>query len=111
MSGFLDFYDAALLQQVRDNAIHKERVFPVGTRTLASVLADHSLFQIDYLSLDVEGAELDILRTFPFDHFDITAWSIENNTDDPELARLMAANGYELREHVGVDEIYAKPAG
>lgn len=109
MSGFLDFYDAALLEQVRANTLHRERVFPVETRTLAHVLTEQSLFQIDYLSLDVEGAELDILRTFPFDRFDITAWSIENNTGDPELARLMAANGYELREHVGVDEIYAKP--
>ena len=111
MSGFLKFYDPGLLQHVRDNAIHKERVFPVETRTLASVLADHSLFQIDYLSLDVEGAELDILRTFPFDRFDIAAWSIENNTNNRAIARLMAANGYELLEYVGVDEIYAKSAG
>lgn len=111
MSGFLEFYDTALLGQVRDNVIHRERVIPVETRALAHVLTDHSLFHIDYLSLDVEGAELDILRTFPFDRFDITAWSIENNTADPELARLMAANGYELLEHVGVDEIYARPTG
>ncbi|CAG7837303.1 unnamed protein product, partial [Allacma fusca] len=32
---------------------------------------------IDYFSLDVEGAELDILRTIPFDRFDIKTLSVE----------------------------------
>ena len=32
---------------------------------------------IDYFSLDVEGAELDILRTIPFNKFDIKTLSVE----------------------------------
>ncbi|XP_059486265.1 protein Star-like [Neocloeon triangulifer] len=32
---------------------------------------------IDYLSLDLEGSELDVLRTIPFGYFDITVISVE----------------------------------
>jgi len=36
------------------------------------LLLEHAAPQtIDYLSLDLEGAELDILRTFPFGEFRI----------------------------------------
>jgi len=35
--------------------------------------------QIDYLSIDTEGSEYEILRTFPFDDWDIRLISVEHN--------------------------------
>lgn len=34
---------------------------------------------IDFFSLDVEGVELDILKTIPFDRLDIRALTVEYN--------------------------------
>ena len=34
-------------------------------------------FRVDFMSLDVEGSELDVLRTIPFDKVDIEVFLIE----------------------------------
>lgn len=106
MSGFLATYDAALLEKVRANPRHKEKVITVETRTLPDLLTEHGLREVDYLSLDVEGGELEIMRNFPFDAFNIRVWSIENNARAPEIPALMRVNGYRLAEFCGVDDIY-----
>lgn len=63
------------------------------TVALATVL---EMFQaphiIDYLSLDVEGAETYILRDFPFDKYQFRAMTIER--PDEELRKILAENGY-----------------
>ena len=39
---------------------------------LFGVLKALNVTKVDYFSLDVEGAEMDVLRTIPFDDLDIT---------------------------------------
>ncbi len=45
--------------------------------TLSSILKALNVKHVDYFSLDVEGAELDILQTIPFDKITIDTLSIE----------------------------------
>ena len=47
---------------------------------------------IDYLSLDVEGAETYIMRDFPFDKYKFKCMSVERPKD--ELLALLENNGY-----------------
>ena len=108
MSGFLDSYDADLLSKVRTNPQHKEVIHNLPKKTLQSILEEQKLNKIDFLSLDVEGGEMDILTNFPFDKFDIDVFSIENNTQSSDLPQLMKSKGYDLVEFVGVDDIYRK---
>ncbi|MEM9139875.1 MAG: FkbM family methyltransferase [Pseudomonadota bacterium] len=70
--------------------------------------------QIDYISIDVEGAELDILSTFDFDRRRVSLFTVEHNFT-PERAgvqALMAANGYSRRfpEFSRFDEWYIDDA-
>ncbi|SHK08359.1 FkbM family methyltransferase [Rhodothermus profundi] len=54
--------------------------------------------EIDYISIDVEGSELEILKNFDFDKYKVYLWSIEHNNDiDRETAidKIMSAHGYE----------------
>lgn len=55
---------------------------------------------IDYFSLDVEGSELAILKTIPFDQIQIHVMTIEVNHFPPdqqqEIKNIMENNGYEL---------------
>lgn len=108
MSGRIDTYDDALLERLRANPDHSERIRHVETRKLADILSEHGLTQIDYLSLDIEGGELDVLRTFPFDAVEVGIFSIENATGNPEIHTLMSARGYRLVEFLGVDDIYCR---
>lgn len=47
---------------------------------------------IDYMSLDVEGSELDVMKDFPFDEYTIRIMTIERPSND--LKTLLESNGY-----------------
>lgn len=52
--------------------------------------------EIDYISMDVEGAEVEILESFDFDSYNIHLWSIEaNNRQAYRVDRIMQDHGYE----------------
>jgi len=53
--------------------------------------------QVDYFSLDVEGAELQILKTISFEMFDIRTLSVEFIHDaegKDEIEKFMTSQGY-----------------
>ena len=45
--------------------------------TQAGILAEDANRTVDFLSLDIEGAEFQVLRTIPWDKVDIRALSVE----------------------------------
>lgn len=106
MSGLHATYDAGLLDKVRRDPRHKETSITVQTRTIAGLLTEVGMLAPDFVSLDIEGGELAALQAFPFGQFSIAVWAIENNTGTGDIAALMRANGYQLIEFAGPDEIY-----
>lgn len=108
MSGLTDTYDPNLLGTVRSDARHKENVLKVQTKTLSGILKDAGLPNPDFVSLDIEGGEIACLKSFPFAEHDIKIWAIENNTGTSEIKDIMGANGYDLIEFCGPDEMYFK---
>jgi FkbM family methyltransferase len=60
----------------------------------------HAPRRIDYLSVDTEGSEYEILRTFPFENWDIGCITIEHNFSDSREAifELLSGHGYERTE-------------
>jgi len=64
---------------------------------------------VHYFSLDVEGVEVDVLKTIPWDKVDIKVLSIEYTHIDWRAAmRLMEKNGYQYKYNVGEDMIFVK---
>ena len=56
------------------------RRYPVETVTLNDLLAAHGApRRIDYLSIDTEGSELDILAAFDFGAYDVRLITVEHN--------------------------------
>lgn len=65
--------------------------------------------KIDYFSLDVEGFEMPILRSIPFDKLDISVLSVEyvhgeKETEDSEddYVNFMASQGYKVHSKINV---------
>lgn len=108
MSGVLETYAPIRLNHVRSNPSHSENLYTLEKHTLARILDDQGLTTVDYLSLDVEGGELQVLQSFPFERFQVELWSIENNAQGGEIPALMRAHGYTIVEYAGVDDIYRK---
>ena len=69
-----------------------------------SVVSALNLTVIDYFSLDIEGAELAILKTIPFNLILIRVFSIEFDLvnrvpgQDRELRKIMRDNGYNFAQ-------------
>ena len=108
MSGLANSYDQDLLKTVEKNPHHKGEVIKVETRTLEQILDEQGLAQIDFISLDVEGGELAVLSNFPFEKYQIHAWTIENNSGESDVPVLMREKGYRRIEALGADDVYTR---
>ncbi len=79
------------------------------TTTLETVLDAHQAPQvIDYLSIDVEGAESRILMNFPFDRYIFSVITIER--PKPDIQNKFAELGYVYIGQFGEDRIYIHPS-
>ena len=67
---------------------------------LHSIMLALNRTKIDYFSLDVEGKELDVLKTIPFDELDISVLSVEylHVPNYTEIGDFMESKGYILQD-------------
>jgi hypothetical protein len=84
------------------------------TTTLADVLARvKAPHEIQYMSLDIEGAELFALQGFPFDRYAVGAMTIEHNREEPKRSDIKAfleSRGYRRAFTSIVDDFYVPAA-
>jgi FkbM family methyltransferase len=68
--------------------------YNVETVTLEKLLEDHDApNEIDYISIDTEGSELDILKGFNFDRYRVGFFTIEHNFRSGALEKMAAMLG------------------
>lgn len=82
--------------------------YPIGT-----MLRALNRTVVDYFSLDVEGAELSVLNSFPWDEVIVKVWTIEyanpTSPTDPSLFdNILLPRGYKLsaKQVVSSDRVY-----
>ena len=63
---------------------------------------------IDFLSIDTEGSELQILEKINFNEYDIKVICIENNFFDENFNVFFKERGYEYYTNVFIDYLYVK---
>ena len=85
-------------------------VIQVQCHTLESIFKSEGISKIDYLSIDIEGGELEVLKTINMRKANITVLTVENNYQDPKIKALMASQGYHRVFIEGADEFYIKKA-
>jgi len=88
----------------------KNQILQLGTCLLHDILDELKAPEfIEYMSLDIEGAEYEVLRTFPFDRYQFGCLTIEHNHQQPErtlVRTLLEQNGYSLSRSVKCDDWY-----
>lgn len=113
LSGIVDNYHPAHLQRIEREVAETGGAYEkIQVRCYAfnDLLASNNIYHVDYLTIDTEGGELEILKSIDFSRFDISVIDVENNYNDPEFERYMATQGYRKltdAPHV-CDEFYTK---
>ena len=105
MSGIVDTLPK-VADQVRNHPKLQATDRTVTTQTLPDILHANNISKIDYLSMDIEGPEREILAAFPFDEFEVTAVSVENQHHDDSISKIMYEKGFVLLDYLGMDEVY-----
>ena len=110
------FHKAAGLSGIADtlgeykDVVQNAPAVELTTSTLRDILerAKAPRF-IHFMSLDIEGAELEALKSFPFDKHHIGALVIEHNHESSKRAQieaLLKSHGYKRVHTWSVDDYY-----
>ena len=95
----------------------KENTIQVQAITLEMLFVKHHVPPvIDYFSIDIEGKELSVMQSFPFNKYHFLALTVEHNSYmGPEFVRrrglmhtLLESNGYKFVRQVDCDDWYTK---
>jgi FkbM family methyltransferase len=97
------------------NKAHHERI--IGRRInkmklpcfcLNTLLRHHKVKEVDFMSIDTEGSEMEILRNFDWNGIKINVLCVENTYHGDLLAEFLYDRGYRLNAILRGDEIYIR---
>jgi FkbM family methyltransferase len=111
LSGLLDKYDPKHLKRIEQEIRlygGGKQVVTVSCYELNEVLAENGVMHVDYLSIDAEGSELEILRSVDFERVEYDVISVENNYGDNAVKEHLKRYGFKLIATLGTDEIYVR---
>jgi FkbM family methyltransferase len=100
----------ALIPSSTRGLVASSRTVEFKTVTLDDVLARAKAPRfIHYVSVDVEGAELEVLKGLSLDRYQVGAFTIEHNFQEPkrtEIRSLLEKSGYRLAKSVQWEDWY-----
>jgi hypothetical protein len=115
LGGIMDEYDPEHLRYAKSVVLSQpggrsgDAVVRKPARTIRSILTElRAPRVIDYWSLDTEGSELAILRSFPFDEYLVRVLTVEHNLTAARegIRRFLETHGYRRALTFGIDDGY-----
>lgn len=108
LSGIIDKYHPNHLKRIESyinelGGVKKEIIVQAIPLQNIEILL---MANIDYMSIDTEGNEFDILQSIDFNRIHINSLSIENNYHDKKIEVLMSSSGFIKVYRLGDDDIY-----
>jgi hypothetical protein len=99
ISGLKDQYDHRHLQRLNyELSVHggSSKVVTVDTKRIDTICEETGINRIHYLSIDVEGAEYDVIKSINFDNAFIDVIGFENNYGDTSvpIVEYLRSKGY-----------------
>lgn len=88
ISGIKDNFDSRHWQRLQnENKImgSTTEIIKVNTKKLETICDEYNISHINYLSIDVEGAEFEVIKSINFDKVFIDVIGFENNYDDNSI--------------------------
>jgi FkbM family methyltransferase len=85
LSGIKDNFDIRHLERLKRENVEKgstTEIIKVNTKKLETIFDENNVSHINYLSIDVEGAEFEVIKSINFDKVFIDVIGFENNYHD-----------------------------
>jgi FkbM family methyltransferase len=112
LSGLINKYDSRHVERIDNEIKHVNNkgsdIINVKTVKLNDILDKYNIKHIDFLSIDTEGSELDILSTLDFSKYIIDIITIEDNYKDIKLLNFFQERNYTLIQNIGCDKIFKR---
>lgn len=108
LSGIIESYNPKHLDRIENEIRTKggeKKVIEVDSFKFSDLIKEKD---IDYVSIDTEGSELEVLKSIDFDKHNIHCISVENNYKDFTIRDFLIDKGYKLVKTMGEDDIYIK---
>ena len=80
----------------------------VEVRTLNSLLDELTVENVDFISVDVEGSEIEVIEGFDVNRYNPKVILLENYTHDPKYETFMNSLGYKLNTKIKYNYIFEK---
>lgn len=109
LSGILEFCDTHHKERIEKEMSQtggNKRIIPIEALSPTTLCSRFNINQIDFLSIDTEGCELPILKSFDFEKTPVRMVSVENGSRSPAVFRYLTSKGFHLVKCIGCDEIY-----
>lgn len=106
LSGILELYDERHKQRI----LNEQQMY--GGKRQKIQVPNHKFSDlitvpyIDYLSIDTEGSELDVLRSIDFTKTKIRIITVENNYETLDFQRYLQQYHFKFITRLGADEVY-----
>lgn len=111
LSGLWITQDSRHLQRIQSEISQfggESDLIDVECITLSELIKKHNISEIDYLSVDTEGSEFEILEGLEDLSIFPTCISVENNYNEQNVKELLEDFGYKLVVTLGCDDIYKR---
>jgi FkbM family methyltransferase len=108
LSGIYESYDSRHYQRVLSELQlygGNSELIKIKANTFDTIVDNTN---IDFLSIDTEGSELQILEQINFEKFDIKLICVENNFYENKFDDFFHKKGYKLYSTINIDYLYAK---
>lgn len=88
----------------------KENCYEVECRQMSAIINETGLNKIDLFALDVEGGELEVLRTIDWDNTNIDLFLIEldghSHEKDSACRRILEDRGFRFEKRIGINDLW-----
>jgi FkbM family methyltransferase len=88
ISGLKDNFDPRHMKRLNKELTQmggKSEIIKVNTKKIETLCDEHNIKHINYLSIDVEGAEFEVIKSINFDKVFIDVIGFENNYNDSSI--------------------------
>jgi len=113
LSGLKDAYDPRHLKRIESREKDTQspyhgtsRYIEVQCYTLNELLAKHHFSHVNFLSIDTEGNEFDILQSIDFSKYTIDVVVVEDNYQDKRFIPFMESKGFKFVRRLKHDLLF-----